>query len=55
MKLKENVNLEIDRSSAEYVFNILLDHQSGYSSDFPPERIVKIRKVIDNLKEILYK
>jgi hypothetical protein len=55
MKLKDSINLEIDKETANYVLDILVEHQKGYSLDFPPERINKIRKIIDFLKEKLYK
>jgi len=47
MKLKDAIKLEIPRDSAQYVLDILVEHQKGYSVDFASERIQKIRETID--------
>lgn len=53
--MKDIIQVQIPKESAKYVLDILQDHQSGYSVDFASERIVKIRQVIDILRNKLYK
>jgi hypothetical protein len=53
MKIKGMIKVEIPKESAQYILDILVDHQDGYSQDYPPERILKIREVIGTFKEKL--
>lgn len=53
MKIKDTIKVEISKESAQYVLDILVNHQNGYSKEYPPERILKIREVIDIFKEKL--
>lgn len=41
----------MDVRSAAAVRQILYDHQKGYSYEFPSERIVDIRKVIQDFDD----
>lgn len=53
--MKNSIKIETSKESAEYILEVLEDHQKNYSYEFPSERIVKIREFIDNLRKNLYK
>jgi len=50
MKQKQ-ISIKMDVRSAAAVRQILYDHQKGYSYEFPSERIVDIRKVIQDFDD----
>ena len=49
MSKEKQVNLKMDIQSALEVLEILDNASAGYSKIHPPERIVRIREVINNL------
>lgn len=53
--MKDTIKLEISKETAEVVFDVLMEHQKDYSVEFPTERILKIRGLIDKLSKNLYK
>lgn len=53
--MKDKIKLETSKETAEFVLDVLIDHQKGYSNDVPPERILKIREFINKLSENLSK
>jgi hypothetical protein len=48
MKTK-TIKLTLTTEEAQDIFDVLVDHQKDYGTDYTPERIVRIRKVIDEL------
>lgn len=51
MTKEKQVSIKMDVRSAAAVRQILYDHQKGYSYEFPSERIVDIRKVIQDFDD----
>lgn len=51
MTKEKQVTIKMDVRSAAAVRQILYDHQKGYSYEFPSERIVDIRKVIQDFDD----
>ena len=47
------MNIKTDKETVQYVYDILLEHQKGYSDSFVPERINKIREFMKILKKQL--
>lgn len=47
------MNIKTDKETVKYVYDILLEHQKGYSQSFVPERINKIREFMETLKKQL--
>jgi hypothetical protein len=52
MKQKQ-ISIKMDVRSAAAVRQILYEHQRGYSYEFPSERITDIRKVIQDIDNII--
>ncbi len=48
MKTK-TIKLTLTTEEANDIFDVLNEHQKGYGTEHTPERIVRIRKVIDEL------
>lgn len=55
MSKEKQVNLKMNIQSAVEVLQILDNAAAGYSEQFAPERIVRIREVISNLDAELEK
>lgn len=53
--MKDTIKIEIPKDTGKYILDVLVEHQKGYSVDFPTERITKIRDFIDKLNKNLYK
>ena len=49
------VTLKVSKETAADVLAILQEHQSGYSTNHVPERIVRIRELITDLEDSLNK
>lgn len=47
------MNIKTDKETAQYIVDILQEHQSGYSQSFVPERINKIREFIKTVEKQL--
>ena len=48
MKTK-TIKLTLTTEEAQDILDVLVDHQKDYGTDHTPERIVRIRKVINEL------
>lgn len=46
----KQIVVKLSQEEANIVSDILKQHQQGYSKEFPPERIVSVRNVIEKLK-----
>jgi ferredoxin-thioredoxin reductase catalytic subunit len=44
--------LNLTTEEANDLIDVLIEHQRGYGTEHTPERIVRIRKVIDQLTNI---
>lgn len=53
--MKNSIKVEVSKDTAKIVYDILLDHQEGYSNEFVPERVMKIREFMNELNKNLYK
>lgn len=51
--MKSSISVEIPKDTAKYILDVLRDHQIGYSSNFTPERIVKIRDFVQKLEKLV--
>jgi serine/threonine protein kinase HipA of HipAB toxin-antitoxin module len=49
--MKETFKIEVSKDTAKLVLDILIEHQKGYSVDFPSDRILKIREFILKLSK----
>ena len=49
------MNIKTDKQTAEYLLELLDRHQEGYSIEYAPERIVKLREFIETVKVGLHK
>jgi hypothetical protein len=49
--MTKQISLKISQEEAQIVKEILVQHQEGYSKEFPPERIVSVRDVIKKLED----
>lgn len=47
------MNIKIDKETAEYLLDVLETHQQGYSTEYAPERIIKLRELINQVKKNL--
>lgn len=54
-QMKDAIKIELSREDAKVILDVLVDHQKGYSVDFPTERITRIRGFIDKLSKNLAK
>ncbi len=55
MSKEKQVTLKVDTKTAVDLLHILDISTSGYSKEFAPERIIRLRQVIDNLDKELEK
>jgi|688.fasta_scaffold1904806_2 hypothetical protein len=53
MVKEKNINLKLPIKSALDVLETLESSTSGYGQEFQPERIVRLREVIESLKKEL--
>lgn len=51
--MKNQIRIETTPGTANYVLEVLLEHQSGYSSEHTPERILRIREFIESLQKLI--
>lgn len=54
-QMSNAIKVELSREDARIILDVLVEHQKGYSVDFPTERITRIRGFIDKLSKNLYK
>ena len=47
--MTKQITLKLSQEEAQIVKDILEVHQIGYSKEFPPDRIVSVRNVIEKL------
>jgi hypothetical protein len=50
MKIKQNTSVNLTEEERGVISKILEEHQTGYSLEFPPERITLVRSIIEKLK-----
>jgi hypothetical protein len=55
MTKEKQVTLKLDIQSTLEVLQVLDGATAGYSTEFPPERIVRLRDVIDQIDKQLEK
>jgi hypothetical protein len=53
MSKSDSITLKLSKETASSIRDILFDHQKGYSSEYCPDRIVKIRNVVSTLEKNL--
>lgn len=51
MTKEKQITIKVSEQTALDIRDILFDHQRGYSYEHVPERIVKIRSVIDFIEQ----
>ena len=47
--MSKQESLKLSKEDAEIIKDILEEYQKGYSKEFPPERIVSVRSIIERL------
>ena len=47
--MTKQITLKLSQEEAQIVKDILEVHQTGYSKEFPPDRIVSVRNIIERL------
>ena len=47
--MTKQITVKLSQEEANIVKDILEKHQEGYSKQFPPERIISVRNVIEKL------
>jgi hypothetical protein len=55
MSKEKQITLKVDTRTVVDLLHILDISTSGYSKDFAPERIIRLRQVMDNLNKELEK
>lgn len=49
MSKEKQTTIKLDSQTAKDVLEVLTEAQKGYGTEFAPERIVRIRQVIESL------
>lgn len=47
--MTKQVTLKLTQEESKILKNILINHQVGYSYEYPPERIVLVRSIVERL------
>lgn len=55
MSKKDTIKIELNTKTAIEVLLVLETATHGYSKEFPPERIVKLRELMQNIDQELEK